>query len=152
MVLFYWCEASVFVTFILTGTVLCVLVLKPFTDTGIRDLLFRTSGLFIESCHLSIKFNGFLYLETNGLFSLRDRTLGEVSINMECLFRRGTTVFIVMVVVMATIRQVSTVTIIVTLACLRRRNMASWRSTAGQAAVVVVIYMMGVMVTEPSVL
>ena len=44
------------------------------------------------------------------------------------------------------------VTIIATLACLRRSTAASWRSTAGQAAVVVVIYMMGVMVTVSSVL
>ena len=101
---------------------------------------------------MSIKFNGFLNLETNGLVSLRDRILGEVSIDMECLFRRGTTVFVVMVFVTATIRLVDTVTTIVMLACLRRRTAESWRLTAGQAAVIVVIYMMGVMVTASSVI
>ena len=71
---------------------------------------------------------------------------------MECLFRRGTTVFVVVVFVTATIRRVATITIIVMLAWLRRRTAASWKSTARQAAVVVVIYMMGVMVTAYSVL
>ena len=66
---------------------------------------------------------------------------------MECLFRRGTTVFVVVVFVTATIRRVATITIIVMLAWLRRRTAASWKSTARQAAVVVVIYTMGVMVT-----
>ena len=121
-------------------------------DTGIRVLVFKTSGPFIESCHLSIKFNGFLDLETNGIVFLRDSILGEVAIDVECLFMRGTMVFVVMVVVMSTIRRVATVTIMVTLACLRRRTTASWRSTAGQAVVVVVIYIMGVMVTASSVL
>ena len=118
----------------------------------IRGLVFRASGSFTESCYLSIKFNGFLDLETNRLVSLRNRILGEVSIDVEFLFRRGTMVFVVMVVVTATIRQVAAVTIIVTLACLRRRTAASWRSTSGQAVVVVFIYMMGVMVTESSVM
>ena len=103
-------------------------------------------------CHLSIKFNGLLDIETNGLVALRDRILGEVAIDVECLFRIGTTVFVAMVVVTATIRRVATVKIIVTLACLRRRTAAYWRLTAGQAAFVVVIYMMGVMVTASSVL
>ena len=152
MVLFYWCNASVFFAFSLTGTVDYVLVLYPFTDTGIRVLIFRTSGPFVELCHLSIKFNRFLDLETNGLVSLRYRILGEVAIDMECLFRSGTTVFVAMVVVTATIRRVATVTIIVTLACLRRRTAASWRLTAGQASVVLVIYMMVVVVTASSVL
>ena len=129
MVLFYWCAASVFVAVSLTGTVDCIIV-------------FRTSGPFIESCHLSINFNAFLDLETNGLVSLRDRILGEVSIDVKCLFRRGTAAFVVMVVVTATIRRVATFTIIVTLAFLRRRTAVSWRLTAVQAAVVVVIYMM----------
>ena len=78
---------------------------------------------------------------------MSDRILGEVAINVECLFSRGTTVFVVMEFFAATIRQVATVTIIVTLACLRRRTAEYWRSTTGQAAVVVFIYMMGVMVT-----
>ena len=47
---------------------------------------------------------------------MRDRILGEVSIDMECLFRRGTTVFVVVVFVTATIRRVATITIIVMLA------------------------------------
>ena len=141
-----------FFVFSLTGTVDCILVLKPFTDTGIRVLVFRKSGPFIESCHLGIKFNGFLVLETNGLVSLRERILSEVSIDVKCLFRRGTAAFVVMVVVTATIRRVATVTIIVTLACFRRRTAASWRLTTGQAVVVVVIYTMGVMVTASSVL
>ena len=98
MVLLYWCDASVFVEFSLTGTVDCILVLYPFTDTDIIFLVFRTSVAFIESCHLSSKFNGFIDIETNGLVSLRDRILGKVAINVECLFRRGTTVFVVMVV------------------------------------------------------
>ena len=116
MVLLYWYGDSVFVAFSLTGTVDCILVLNPFTDTGIRVLVFRTSGPLIEFCHLSIKFNSFLDIETNGLVSLRDKILGEVAIDAECLFRRGTTVFVVMVVFTATIRRVATVTIIVTLA------------------------------------
>ena len=99
MVLFYWCDASIFVAFSLTGTVDCILVLYLFTNTGIRVLVFRTSGPFIESCHLSIKFNGFIDLENNKLFSFRDRILGKFAINVECLFRRGTTVFVVIVLV-----------------------------------------------------
>ena len=47
MVLFYWCDASVFVAFSLTVTVDCILVLNPITDTGIRVLVFRMSGPFI---------------------------------------------------------------------------------------------------------
>ena len=125
--------------------------MNPFTDTWITVLVLRTSGPFIESCHLIIKFNGFLDLETNGFISLRDRILGEFAINVKFLFRRGTTVFVVMVVVTATVRQVATVMINVTLACLRRRTSTSWILTAGQAAAVVVIYMMGVMVTVSSV-
>ena len=132
MVLFYWYDASVFVAGSLTGAVGCILV-------------FRMSGPFIESFHLSIKFNAFLDLETNGLFSLRDRILGKVDIDVKCLFRRGTAVFVVMVVVTATIRRVATVTIIVTLVCLRIRTAASWRSTAGQAEVVVFITMTHIM-------
>ena len=93
-------------------------------------------------CHLIIKFNGFLDFETNGLVSLRDRILGEVAIGVKYLFRRGTTVFVVIVVVTAKIRRVATVMIIVTLACLRIRTAASWRSTSGKDVVVVVIYMM----------
>ena len=93
-----------FVVFILTDTVDCILVLYPFTDTGIRVLVFRKSGPFIESCHLSIKFNGFLVLETNGLVSLRERILNEFSVDVKCLFRRVTSVFFVMVVFTATIR------------------------------------------------
>ena len=142
MVLFYWYDASFFVAFSLTGTVDCILVFYPFTDTGIGVLVFRTSVPFIESCHLRIKFNAFIDLETNILLSLRDRILGEIAINVKCLFRRRTTVFVVMVVVTATIRRVATVTVIVTLACLRIRTATSWRSTAEQAVVVVVIYMM----------
>ena len=142
MALFYWCNASVFLAFSLTGTVDCILVLNLFTDTGIRVLVFRTSGPLIEFFHLSIKFNSFLDIETNGLVSLRDKILGEVAIDAECLFRIGTTVFVVMVVFTATIRRVATVTVIVTLACLRIRTATSWRSTAEQAVVVVVIYMM----------
>ena len=125
MVLFYWCDASVFVVFSLMGMVDCIIVLYPFTDTGIRVLVFRTRGSFIELCHLSIELNGFLDLETNGLVSFRDRILGEFAIDMKCLFRKGTMVFVIMVVVTATIRQVATVTIIVTLLCLRRRTAAS---------------------------
>ena len=128
MVLFYWCDASVFVAVSLTGTVDCVLV-------------FKTSGSFIELCHLSINCNSFLDLETNGLVSLMDRILGKVAIDVKCLFRRGAAVFVVMVVVTATNRRVDIVTIIVTLTCLRRRTAASWRSTEGQVAVVVVMYM-----------
>ena len=82
MVIFYCCDASVFVVFSLTGTFHCILILNPFTDTGIRVLVFRTSGPFIESYRLSIKFNGFLDLETNGLVSLMDRILSKVAINM----------------------------------------------------------------------
>ena len=77
MVIFYWYDASVFVAFSLMGTVDCILVLNPFTDKGIRALFLRTSGPFISSCHLSIKFNGFLDLETNGLVSLRYRIHGN---------------------------------------------------------------------------
>ena len=128
-----------FVAFSLTGTVDRILVLYPFTDTGIRVLVFRTRGPFIELCHLSIKFNGFLDHETNRLVSLRYRILGEVAIDVKCLFRRGTAVFVVMVFVTATIRRVATVTIFVTLAYFRRSTAASWRLTAGQAAVVVVV-------------
>ena len=117
-----------FVAVSLTGTVDCILV-------------FRMSGPFIESCHLSIKFNDFLDLETNGLVSLRDRILRKVAIGVKCVFRRGTAVFVIMVVFMAMIRQVATVTIIALLACLRIRTTASWRLTAREAAVVVVIYM-----------
>ena len=65
MVIFYWYDASVFVAFSLMGTVDCILVLNPFMDTGIRVLVFKTSGPFIESCQLSIKFRDFLDLETN---------------------------------------------------------------------------------------
>ena len=70
MDLFYWCDASVFVAVSLTGTLDYILV-------------FRTSGPFLESFHLSIKFNVFIDLETNGLVYLRDRILGEVAIGMK---------------------------------------------------------------------
>ena len=81
-----------------------------------------------------------------------DRIPGKVAIDVKCLFRRGTTVFVVMVFFTATIRRFTTVTSIFTLAWLRRRTAKSWILTEGQAVVVVVIYMMIFMVTASSVL